>query len=697
MSHAFTRLRARTLCLSALLSSAAPPAFAEPPRARWTAEEIVVTAQRPAYAASDSATATKTLTPIHRTPQSIQVLSETLLLEQDRRTLADALENVSGVAPIKLEELVLADPLVRGFAGEVYVDGLPAYGTTSVISPGSLAGVERIEIAKGPTAALYGGGAGAPLGGLINLVLRTPLRAPRTALGARIGAYDAWSVSGDVNRPLGSNAALRLAGEYEDRKSWIEAVVAESVQLTPSFALGLGSDTTLRVTGLYNHVDQLEYAGFPAALIAADGVDPETFSGATDAPHTTVENAMATAVLTHRFGTGARARLTGRRYQSEFREYASFPYFAFYPPRGTAYDIIKARLPTDVDQTTLDANVTWRAVAGGRTHQFLLGASWDDTAYDAGIGFDFTPIGTLDYADPAPLAFGAVPAITSTQTDRFETLAAYVQDQVDIGPVHLLASARYSRLDYARREYGYDRTYHRLTPRMGATVDLTRTLAAFAGYAEGFRAPTGFYGAAPPKLETSKAWEAGLKRADRGRGLSGTLALYQIMRRNVSTDDPDDLFNTIQTGAQRARGIEADLIWEPSPALSVLFSYAYTHARVTEDTDIPEGDRLPRAPDHSGRLALRYRVLAERLKGFAIGAGLTGVSNRDLTLPNTSQVAGHWVGDLQASYAFDPVTLSLSIVNLTDEDYLDPYQYLGQAVVIPGQPRALSVSLRARF
>lgn len=132
--------------------------------------DIVVAGKREGYATPDSGAATRTDTPLIEVSQSVQVINRTLIHEQDRRTLGDALVNVSGVTPTRSEEQLLIPPLVRGFAAEVYLDGLPIYaGNQQAFDPTSLVGVERIDVLKGPSATLYGGGLGTPLGGPINL------------------------------------------------------------------------------------------------------------------------------------------------------------------------------------------------------------------------------------------------------------------------------------------------------------------------------------------------------------------------------------------------------------------------------------------------------------------------------------------------------------------------------------------------
>ncbi len=92
------------------------------PMPSW-ASEVVVTGKRGAYATPDASTATRIDTPLIDVPQSVEVITKTLIQEQDARTLADALANVSGVTPERPEESIFTTPIIHGF---------PADGSVSV-------------------------------------------------------------------------------------------------------------------------------------------------------------------------------------------------------------------------------------------------------------------------------------------------------------------------------------------------------------------------------------------------------------------------------------------------------------------------------------------------------------------------------------------------------------------------------------
>ena len=691
--------------LAALLGASAltPAAHAEPPPPPSWASEVVVTAVRPSYAAPDTSSATRTDTPLIEVPQSVQVITRALIEEQDRRTLGEALVNVSGVTPTRSEEALFTSPIVRGFPAEIYLDGLPMYGATQAANdPTSLVGVQRIDVVKGPTSTLYAGGVGTPLGGLINIESVRPTDRFGGYVALRGGAFGTVDPYADLNLPLASGVAARVTGEWQRNGSWIDEVRGERWSVQPSLSVQLGVGTDLLLQGKIDHRSQLEYSGVPAAQALAGLIDRDAFPGApVGQPSTTIDNQAATAQLRHSFSDDVRLTVTGRYYHSKSHDNGSFVYPDLYAPdpaTPTAYPILTIALTTPVTEAALDTNLTAKVdVLGGR-HELLGGFDYDHTDFRSDLGFDGVPVGVLDLARPTyTLAFGQRPAIGVSQTDHYETVAGYLQDQATYGRLHLTGSLRYTQLRFREREQGTDLTFHRVSPRVGATVDVLPGVALYAAYATAFRGAFGVVSATSPRPETSRNVEGGVKLAAPKLGLSGTLAVFDQTRRNVATPDPNDIHYAIQTGAQRARGVEADLTWEPTPAFSLLADYACTDARVTEDTLIPVGDRLPRVPRRSGRLAARYRLLGGAAKGLSFGAGVTAFSAREVTLPNSVSVPGYAAVDAQAAYDFGRYTLQVSAVNLNGSGAFDTYQYLSFPVVIPTQPRSAFVTLKARF
>ena len=692
------------LILSALLSSATDAQETDATASWKIREEVIVVGSRDQGYTVGEAEVIKGGVPLIEWPQSVQVLNRTLLEEQNLQTLTSALRNVSGVVPSHEQESVLVNPFVRGQEAEVLLDGLVSYGDTAVIDPASLIAFERVEVAKGPTSTQYGGGVGAPTGGLINLVTKTPRSEPAYYFGIRGGSFDTRAAEMDVNQPLNDTVALRLAAEWYDSEDMVDAVTVERVTLNPSLFAVLGERTDLTVRGFYSNIDQLEYAGIPAEVVGLPGVDVNQFSGATNAPETEVENMSLHATLHHRFSDRLTGQLQVRYFENSFDEFASFPFLSAFPLVGTQTPIIRGVLPVDTEEYTVDGQLEYQLSGpGGLDHQLLLGLTWDATDYRAGSGFDFNPIGILDYASSDNnLDFGSIPPVTAVSENEYRTLAVYLQDYITLGDHwRILLSGRLTEygLEEIQGGSGADESYTEFDPRVGVTYRLSSAVSLFAGYSTGSRIVPFFTGvnSNPPVPEESESWEAGVKFAT-GRW-SGTAAAFRLDRDNIpQTDLTDPLFGSVQNGEQRSDGVEMDLVWEPNDNLSLLANASYVQSEnqtdiVAFDTIFAEGNQLARIPETSGRLAARYRFLDGALRGLGLGLGMTYADEAPLTDANLFYSDDYVVFDVQADYTIGPWVLRVNVVNLLDEDYVMPYQYLQQEVIRPGMERAAFFTL----
>ena len=643
------------------------------------------------YRALTAVTGTRTDTPIEQIPQSIQVIPRSLIEDQQDRTLQDALDNVSGITAPDPQEALLTTFSVRGFQADQFIDGTPIFGATNVFDTGTLINVERVEVLKGPSATLFGGGTGAPVGGLINVVPRMPEFEAEYTAGVRGGAFGLVNPFWDLNQPVvDGRLSFRLSGDYERADSFVDFEQSERLLLSPSMRVLVTEDTELLIRGLYAQTEYLEYSGLPAeGAIGGDfPVDRFRFSGASDAPDTLVRNALIQARLSHAIADGLTGTVQASYYDSYFEENSTFlsgP--AIDPTTPSVFAIFSGVLETDVQQFNINANLSYDFRIGSTSNTTLVGVEYDRTENPARL--DFGLIGLLDYADPSSDLDYAPPdgSILAIQDNGYRTYAAYAQHQVTLfDRLHLLGGLRWTRLTIEERGRGRDVTDTEVTPRLGVALDMTDAVSGFVGYGRGFQGVQAFTGEAPPEPERSEQVEAGLRFSFDRAGLSGSIAGYQLIRENVPNFDPANPGFQIQTGEQRARGAELDLIWQATPELTFLANYAYTSAQVTRDSELPVGDRLPRIPRHSGRAAVHYAFLDGPLDGLGLGLGVSAASERQITLPNDLQTGASFTVDAQVSYDIGPATLGVSIENLTDEDHFEPWQFLGQSVVRPTRP-----------
>ena len=278
------------------------------------------------------------------------------------------------------------------------------------------------------------------------------------------------------------------------------------------------------------------------------------------------------------------------------------------------------------------------------------------------------------------------------------------QDQIAIGQHwHVDLGVRWTRLESKESDVpgsgGEDRSpdNDKVIGRFGVVYSVTEEVSLFAGYGQGFQAPIGVIladGSAPDPSE-SDSWELGVKWRT-ASGFSGNLAYFELDRTNVATADPDNAQFQVQVGKQSSRGVELDMAWQVSEQWLVLGNFASIDAKVTDDNQLPEGDKLPRVPGNSGRVSVRHDFTGV-LSGLALQLGALYRDNQEITLPNTYKVDDYTVFDTQVSYAWNRYLLRLSVNNLTDKRYFQPNTFLGLPVVETGGERTLYLSLEATF
>lgn len=676
----------------------------------WRVEEIIVQGRSESYGVQSAAVSRSDI-PLQQLPQSVQVLTRSLLDDQNLMTLTEALVNVSGVVPQSEAETVLTNPLIRGFEAEIFIDGLLGYGDTAVIDPSSLIGVERVEVAKGPTSTLYGGGIGAPVGGLINVVTKTPLDEAQYGFGVYAGSFSTRAVSVDLNQPISDTVSARIAVEKYDSDDYIDDDNVGRLTVNPSLRMALGTDTTLLLRGFFNEIEQLEYTGMPVEVARNPAVDMYQFTGAKDAPLTEVRNRSVHATLTHDFSDTLSTTLQLRHYANEFEEYSSHVYPSYFPFSGTSAAVVKGQLPAEVEELTADASLNAEFSTGPVSHSFLAGVTWDATDYEAGIALDYNPIGILDFASGSnTLSYGAKPPVDMAfgSVNEYATQAVYLQDHIELSPrLHLLLSGRYSMYEHKEGSPAastIDTDYDVFDSRFGLTYALTNSVSLFVGQGTGSRFSLFFSGAngAAPEPETSRSREAGLKFSSEDYGLSGTLSYFTLLRDKVPSLISVTPYAMGQSGEQESKGFELDLIWEPTNNWSVLLNYADINAELKEPLVswrgvTPAGNKLARIPESSGRIAVHYRFTEGVLRRLNLGAGVTTADAAPLTVTNNFYSDDYTTVDFQASYGFGNYELGVSVANLTDEEYYRPYQFLGGEVLRPGQPRSAFLTLRANF
>ncbi|MDX2158969.1 MAG: TonB-dependent siderophore receptor [Hyphomicrobiaceae bacterium] len=652
------------------------------------------------YRALTGFSSTRTDTPVERIPQSVSILPRSVIDDQKPVGTSEALQNVSGVVPPSPIITPAFDPtLLRGFSADRWVDGLSIQ-----YNPGDTQGtinIERIEVLKGPTGFLYGGGIGNPVGGAVNIVSKLPMPEAFGKVGITIGSHAHVQPFFDINQPITPLVLFRMTGEYTQAKSHIDVIETERYNINPTLTLTDRSNTTLTVQGTLRNWKQPEYQGLPATgTVVGDFRLPRSmFIGPADIPDSHSRYEAVTVTLDHKLDPVWSFNVKGRIARSEFEENVQTIAGAdgfigdrpFFPP--STWGLYNAELFQDQQEATVTAHALAKFDWGPARNKLLFGFDYSRLK-DQGF-INAALLGFVDLQNPLfPPYFDPGPRIKD-QIVVTETSGAFVQLQSSLWErLHITAGLRAASVvtNFTNTDpfFGFKAITDedKLLPRAGAVLDVLPGILIFAGYSEGMRAQPFLNFVDEPKPELSEQVEGGIK-FNFGGMVGGTLSVYEVNRHNVAiTDVTDPLFRSIAVGEQRSRGFEAESTWQLSKAFKVLTAYAYTDAEFAKTVPgtlfaapILAGSRIPGVPEHSGRVWLNYAFQHDWLRGFSVGAGVYAASDKLISTQNPFTSDGFYTIDAKIGYESERFEAALALKNITDEKYFDRYGYFSGRVV----------------
>jgi iron complex outermembrane receptor protein len=668
------------------------------PEVRVRAPEIRESAYGPVegYRAERSGTATRTDTRIRELPAAIQVVPKQVIEDQQATRMADVIENVSSVRPGSSFGNRADSFIVRGF--QSFLSARDGFLSNQLFGdPGfiDLASVERVEILKGPASVLYG--LGDP-GGLVNIVTKRPLREAQYELGAQTGSYEFYRAEADLSQPLNEEGtlALRVNAAYQDWGSFRD-FFKRSKRAFVAPVLGWEPSASTKVLVDFEYVDQ--ELPFDRGLVAVGtGVADVPISRYFGEAFSTFElnGQQSRYIVEHEVNSTWLLRQTGRYQESESRRFSA-------DPRGLQADnrTLNRRARDqrdDADQWTLQLEAVGDFTRAYVGHKLLLGV--ETGRAQKGVRLATTSLAPIDIFNPVygaqPGAFGALTPL-SDQELRYSAL--YAQDQIWLGERwKLLLGLRYddtrqttvSRTDTTVNDDG------KYSPRAGIMYDMASWASLYAAYSRSFKPTPGTtFEGTPFEPETGKQAEVGIKADFLDRRLGITLAVYELTRQNLTTADPANPGFSVQTGEQRARGLELDVSGDLGSGWNLIASAAYTDAEVTRDNRFTPGNRIQGVPEVSGSLWTTYEMRTGDWQGLGFGAGLFAAGEREGDLANSFRVPGYVRADASVFYRGDGWRFTLGMKNVFGKEYIE--SPVSRTEIYPGAPRTVLATVEVKL
>jgi iron complex outermembrane receptor protein len=699
------------------LTMAGPAFAAAEDRTAPDSGAIVVTGQRQQYVGN---------VPAKDVPQNIQTLSGTTIQKLGIIKLSDALDLVSGVARQNSFGGLWDGFAVRGFAGDINVpSGFLINGFNygrGFGGPRDVSGVERIDVLKGPTSALFGRG---EPGGTINIITKKPQFTPEGSFVLQGGSYNDFRTEGDYTTPVTDSLAIRVNGAFEDADSFRDTVHTRKYTVSPSVLWNITDNTSLSYQFAYTH-QEIPFDRGVVALNGKLGVVPiSRFLGEpADGPIKTNDYGHQ-AQIQHDFSDKWGILIGGGYRTTDFNGYGETP------------ELVASRQPIFVDGKTLSRqrrftnydtkDLVLRAEVNGEfdtfgiTHHILIGADYDDFKFAnyqvrsrppaLSSNPTFAQQNAINIFNPVYLAASALPAtpnLVFNQYERDKTWGAYLQDQIDVtDQIKIRIGGRYDNFKQSILNRATSVTTQQnpdaFSPQVGIVYEPVKAISVYISYGKGFRANTGndFFGT-PFAPEKTKSYEVGAKYVSPDHRITASVALFKMTKNNIITADPVHQGFVIAIGTAESKGVEFDATAKLPYNFRLMGNFSYVDAKSTSSVLDPDfgkvvasGDPLINIPKYSGNLIL-FKDFSILDKDASLGVGINYVDKRlgetgtTFTLPSYTLVK--LLGSVQITRSIE---LSGEVDNLFDKTwYANSYSALW---VQPGAPRTFKISARYKF
>lgn len=694
--------------------STAQPAYANDTSTESDIETIEVTGRaQQFYLDSSTRVGTKTDSDIMLIPLSVQVLTHQLIADQAARDITDLYRSIAGVSEFSYSGITF-----RGFRDDanVFYDGVRGDPFSGFSVP-QLFNVERVEVLKGPAAALYGGG---EPGGMINYVSRQPTFNERRNVTVTGGNFSLAGASAEFTGGITESVAYRFGAFYEAQDSFRNNADAENIELAGGALFVLGDSTQLTTT--YDYIVQ-NLGGNRLRGVPVDDngnfLVSRSYNANEKVDYQDLEALVLQANLQHDFSDNFTFNGT-LRYLDNEREQAYHESRSWVDVNGDGVaniddQTIRREYRKQYranDELSLTLDFVYDFETAGIDHQFLFGGDYHnvETDYDyyraryEADGVANLNIFTLNYGETDPSTYN----LTNMNRDglKRERASLYLQDKLQFSPEWaLMLGARLDHFDEKSMDTDTQYSDTDISPRAGLIYTPSAATTVYLNLSQSFNPvdPADFEnaGAEPLAPETGEQVELGIKQAWLNGRIMTTLAVYQIDKENLVINNPDydegvndDVEPAlINFGLVESNGAEFTLVGDVTDTISVTANYAYNDTLVASGStrNTYDGRRFANSPRHQAGFWARYDIAAID-SSFAMGVDYV---SEQISL-NGQRVKPFTVFDASWTTRWDDLLLSVNVKNLFDKVYAVS-GFSERNGHFPGEPREVVVQLSYDF
>ena len=674
-------------------------------------DEVVITGAYTINSRVDTATGLG-LT-LRETPQSVTVITQQRIKDQNLQTISDVVRNTAGVSLVEVDDVRNVFN-ARGFEIKNYqIDGVPLSWSLAGDSGETVVDMsiyERVEIVRGATGLLTG--AGDPSAS-INLVRKhADAREFTGSISATLGSWDKRQVEADVSGAIrGGTIRGRLVGKYEKRDTYFDRQSTEKNVLYGVVEADLTPDTLLRVGASRQETNPNAtfWGALPSFYTDGDRTNlPVSTNTAANWAYWDTTNTNYFANLSHTFSNGWKLSFNYNRLINEQDSQLLYLYGTIDRATGVGLATWPYKSKGKTTQDSFDVQLHGDYALLGRTHEFTAGALYskqdsDVVYYVAGGANAFLPATSIYSWDgnfPMPTFSSTPTQYTDNETKQTGAFAATRLNVTD--SLKVIGGARLSTWERSGVNGGAADNYEAknvVIPYIGVLYDLTPAHRLYGSYTEIFQ-PQNLRDINAKVLDpiTGKAYELGLKSAFFDDALQSTVAVFKIQQDGVGQatgqvvpgSSPPEQAYAPADGA-KSTGFEVELLGRITQGWNVSANYAQFEV---EDAD---GAKVNTDQPRKSFTVFSTYKFGGGLDGLVVGGGFNW---RDTIYSVTGaariEQKAFALVNLMARYEINEnLSVQANVDNLFDKTYYSQISYFSQYRY--GAPRNYTVALKYAF
>ena len=681
----------------------------------------------------DESANSKLVAPLLDTPKSVSILSQKLIKDSNSNTLLEALRYEPGITLGAGEGgTPFTDmPYIRGYSAQssVYVDGV----RNSTSQNRDMFAIEQVEVIKGSSSALSGGGS---VGGSINLIPKVAHEGDVYQGSVQGGTDNYRHIQLDANKDFGNGVAGRVVvmGHENEKASSNNGAEYARAGIASSLAFGLDTATRGTISYYYLRSNDEPDAGIPFLPVGGKPIDVKqgTYYGWKARDFDKRENHIGTFKLEQDLADD----LTLSNTMSYTKSKSDYIYTNADDSKGnvTKNGTISRRALSrivDTDGYSDQLALKGKFNTGALKHSFNTGAEWSYQQSNQGV-YTFTdasgttstvhntscPVSSAlsngwctSVDNPMNGAFtDTLGTIKNQYTTRSRTVSLYALDSIEFNPQWLLnlgvrwdkfeTERKYNKNIYktvggtngnysndisiaAGQKFENDSDY--FSYQAGLVYKPTENGSIYASFATSAN-PVGVdQGDGADALSTSsqqandlspekaRTFEVGTKWDLFNNRANLTAAIFRTEKQN--TRIAIDANTTTNAGESKVDGFEVGFNGKVTDKWEVSAGYSYLDSELTKaayNAVAQEGKPLPFVAKNSATLWSTYRVLPK----LTLGAG---AEYRDKVFTNTNTgttmledkyLPTYTIYNAMAKYDVNKnVNLQLNINNISDKRY----------------------------